>query len=125
MKCRFLWFVVVFLTLFCGQFFFVGSALALDAKASAEATVKASETNSATQTAAAEAAADAFRAQVGKAYMNCLFEGDDIVEELSKNPQARDAEEKAHRAFCLTRKESCLRLGNDADCRVFIEEFAQ
>lgn len=119
------WLAVTFLALFCGEAVTPRDALALDSKASVEATAKASETNIATQTVAAEAAADAFRAQVSKAYMNCLFEADDIVEGLSKNPQARDAEEKAHQAFCLTRKESCLRLGNDADCRVFIEEFAQ
>lgn len=125
MKRRVFGWVVAFPALLCGACLFACEALASDSKASAEATARASETRVAAQTAAAEATADAFRALVSKAYMNCLFEADDIVEGLSKNPQARDAEEKAHRAFCLTRKESCLRLGNDADCRVFIEEFAQ
>jgi len=125
MKCRVVALIASFLALFCRAGLFPYEALATDSKALAQATAKASETLIATQTVAAEATADAFRALVSKAYMNCLFEGDDIVEGLSKNPQAREAEEKAHRAFCLTRKESCLRLSNDADCRVFIEEFAQ
>jgi len=47
------------------------------------------------------------------------------VEGLANNPQARGGEEKAHRAFCLTRKESCLSRGNDADCRVFVEDFTE
>lgn len=98
---------------------------ASDAKASAAATAQAQETVAANQTVAAEATVDAFRSRVSKAYMNCLFEADDVAEGLSKNPQARDAEDKAHRTFCLTRKESCLRLGDDADCKVFIEEFTE
>jgi hypothetical protein len=57
--------------------------------------------------------------------MNCLFDADSAAEGLVNNPQAQDAESKAHRAFCLTRKESCLRLGEDDDCRVFMEEFAE
>jgi hypothetical protein len=100
-------------------------AHALDPKVSVAATAKAEETVAASKTVAAEATLDAFRSQVSKAYMNCLFEADYAAEGLSKNPQARDAEEKAHRTFCLTRKESCLRLGADADCKVFMEEFAE
>jgi hypothetical protein len=102
-----------------------GQANALDSKASATATANAQETVAASQTVSAEATVDAFRSQVSKAYMNCLFEADDVVEGLSNNPQARDAEEKAHRTFCLNRKESCIRLGNDADCRVFLEDFTE
>jgi len=101
------------------------SARALDSKVSATATETAQETAAASQTVAAEATVDAFRARVSKAYMNCLFDADDAVEGLAKNPQAQGAESKAHRAFCLTRKESCLRLGEDDSCRVFIEEFAE
>jgi hypothetical protein len=100
-------------------------AFALDGRAAATATANAQETVAASQTVVAEATVDAFRSQVSKAYMNCLFEADDVVEGLSNNPQARDAEEKAHRAFCLNRKESCHRLGNDADCKVFLEDFAE
>lgn len=101
------------------------SACALDTKVSATATEKAQETVAARETVGAEATVDAFRSRVSKAYMNCLFEVDDVVEGLSNNPQARDAEEKAHRVFCQNRKESCLRLGDDADCRVFIEDFTE
>jgi hypothetical protein len=98
---------------------------ASDSKASAAATAAAQETVEASQTVVVEATVDAFRSRVSKAYMNCLFDADDAAEGLSRNPQARDAEDRAHRAFCLTRKESCLRLGEDADCKVFIEEFAE
>jgi hypothetical protein len=101
------------------------SAVALDTRVSATATEKAQETVAAMHTAGAEATADAFRSKVSKAYMNCLFDADDTAEGLANNPQARDAESRAHRTFCLTRKESCLRLGEDDDCRVFIEEFTE
>ena len=100
-------------------------ARALNSRPAAEETAKAQETLAATQTVAAEATVDGFRSLVSKAYMNCLFEADDVVEGLAGNPSARQAEEKAHRSFCLTRKESCLSHGNDADCRVFIEDFTQ
>ena len=120
------WFGLLYFTLVIGLAAVPGgTASALNPKPAAEETARAQETAAAARTVAAEATIDAFRAQVSKAYMNCLFEADEALEGLASNPQARGAEEKAHRAFCLTRKESCLARGNDADCMVFIEDFIE
>jgi hypothetical protein len=57
--------------------------------------------------------------------MNCLRDADENAAELIKNPRARDSEVQYMQKFCDGRRESCIAKGDDAQCKLFIEDYAQ
>ena len=68
---------------------------------------------------------DASVEEVSKAYMNCLLEADRALESFAGNFRARDHESKLHLKLCENRKRDCSLNRGGADCRAFVEEFAQ
>ena len=87
--------------------------------------VAPTETAVAAQTVAATATESAFMAAVSRAYMNCLRDVDENSAELIANPKARESEERHMRKFCDGRRESCIANGNDAQCKLFLEDYTQ
>lgn len=83
------------------------------------------ETAAAAETVAATATETVFRAAVSRAYMNCLRDVDENAAEMIKNPKARDSEQQYMKKFCDGRRESCIANGNDAQCKLFVEDYAQ
>ncbi len=77
------------------------------------------------QTVAATATETAFRAAVSRAFMNCLRDVDESAAELKANPRARESEVQYLKKYCEGRRESCIVNGEDAQCKLFIEDYSQ
>ena len=100
-------------------------AFADQSTSSSQPQALATETAVAASTVAAIATESVFTAAVSRAYMNCLRDVDENSAELIANPKARDSEERYMRKFCDGRRESCIAHSDDAQCKLFLEDYAQ
>lgn len=98
--------------------------VAVSARVSAEVVVP-SDTAAPAQTVAATATETAFRAAVSRAFMNCLRDVDESEAELQSNPRAKESEVQYLKKYCESRRESCIVHGEDAQCKLFIEDYRQ